>query len=784
MSYGSGSGDTYISSLTLALLEDTNQYVANYSIAGTLTLVDTADVGNVNRGALTSSAVRFKKADLRADFPDGYPTYGRKAGCDFLYKHPRSWPAYYTCAKQQEYLCTADKRMSAVCALQTGLTVEGTWSCAEPSATDPGCANQQSQSCGSGGFCGIPPEQQFFASDSAAAAAFAGFDLGGTAATKANTGGFSSAMDYAVVPVGFWSCMESAGAGNSTGRVSQESDGFDLGQLVGTAASDMSVFGGQTRCTTCRCFVSSLVGFSRLAFFNPLFPKYGLCYVANCAKEDLLQVGVRNQLDRKISWYRCPPAGGKIWIAGFSGSLHCPPAKEMCLFENELSGVLYPETDRLLEIYLYGALAVVLLAVFCVCTCRPLRERAVVCSKHHCGVTAFLEEEISVRSGEPARLEALENAEPQAPPRRPAIALLAVNTMTMAVGLFLTAYGIYYVSNGVLFSAAMPMIALGVVVVLVSVVGIVGANQPSVGASCTLVLYFYLVLFVFLTLVGVFVYALAAPNVMQAYVDDNFEWLSRVLPSSAYDQGAPRERQVDQATAYIRSNVIGVAAAGLVTALVFLGALFASGFVIGRKTTTATMFAVLSYTCALAGVALLVSGAVGVAQGSPITILGYLSLAAGIILLVLGATGIRGVTHRGRRVILAVGILASLFAAAFVVGAGYLFLTAAAVRRQVLGLSDDQLAAQQNDYGVAMGRPEFALYVEDLFYREAIGYTIAAVVTILLAVAAFRFRLDLIAFHQAVRDDISARRARRAKGIVSGSGEDEAGAGVGGVALA
>ena len=34
MSYGSGSGQIYISDLTLAFLEDTGQYIPNYLMAG------------------------------------------------------------------------------------------------------------------------------------------------------------------------------------------------------------------------------------------------------------------------------------------------------------------------------------------------------------------------------------------------------------------------------------------------------------------------------------------------------------------------------------------------------------------------------------------------------------------------------------------------------------------------------------------------------------------------------------------------------------------------------
>ena len=46
--------------------------------------------------------------------------------------------------------------------------------------------------------------------------------------------------------------------------------------------------------------------------------------------------------------YGCPPEGGKLYIPGFGGALHCPNAKEFCLME-DVSGRLYGETPRWLE---------------------------------------------------------------------------------------------------------------------------------------------------------------------------------------------------------------------------------------------------------------------------------------------------------------------------------------------------------------------------------------------------------------------------------------------------
>jgi hypothetical protein len=159
-------------------------------------------------------------------------------------------------------------------------------------------------------------------------------------ATAASTGGYNDAMDYLPVPVGYWNCMfPQAGSNKSSGGGDSSFSLSSISQKFGSA-SDMSKFGGQSFCPTCRCFNSSLKDMT-LGNVTTLSPRYGLCYRTNCARPDYLQVGFRRQ-GGSVSWYRCPAAGGNIYIPGFTGSFGCPIAMQFCLLE-KISAVRFKE---------------------------------------------------------------------------------------------------------------------------------------------------------------------------------------------------------------------------------------------------------------------------------------------------------------------------------------------------------------------------------------------------------------------------------------------------------
>jgi hypothetical protein len=186
--------------------------------------------------------------------------------------------------------------------------------------------------------CGIPPFMQPFATDNAAAAAVGADSTSGLAGA---TGGFSAAMDYQPLMVGYWSCNSpSMLEGNTTSNDAEKGALSKLKTLFSASKTDMAKIGGQARCPTCRCFESSLVEYVKTSSLK--FPIYGQCYRANCYRLDYLQIAVRGQISRKTNWYKCPATGGKISIPGYGGSFHCPDAIEFCSNEN-ISGIKYPE---------------------------------------------------------------------------------------------------------------------------------------------------------------------------------------------------------------------------------------------------------------------------------------------------------------------------------------------------------------------------------------------------------------------------------------------------------
>jgi len=392
MSYGSGSGQVFLSDLTLGFLEDTNQYIVDYSRAGPIVNSSTLQDDFKTLGALsflTTNTAGTEGYTPPAPPPPGLQRYGAGQGCAFLNAAPRtSFSPAYSCTKQQSYGCTPDNRMSAVCVVQAtwimpgGDKFCGGYSQAGPSGGSGGSVCAQSSSAN------IAPFQQFFATNAAAQAA-----SGVSSALASTTGGYNNAMDYVPVPVGFWNCMYPKPATNAS------NGGGDTGALVSKASklfastSDMSSFGGQARCPSCRCMQSSLMEIAK-GNLQTSFPSYGLCYRTNCYRPDYLQVAVMGSLPSITTgfsfWYACPQGGGKLYIPGYLGSLNCPDAVSFCAFET-VTGVLYPEENRALEAVFWGF--VTLAALFClaVFSCPCIRDPVILCTKGCCGVRVFEE---------------------------------------------------------------------------------------------------------------------------------------------------------------------------------------------------------------------------------------------------------------------------------------------------------------------------------------------------------------------------------------------------------
>jgi len=111
----------------------------------------------------------------------------------------------------------------------------------------------------------------------------------------------------------------------------------------------------------------------------------GLCYRSNCATPNDLQSGIKANFG--TYWYDCPVGGGKLFIAGFSGSITCPKnATKFCQFEN-ITGILSPATSPVLEWILMVALIVVPLFFFLLFKCHPrLWKNTKLCLEAHHGI--------------------------------------------------------------------------------------------------------------------------------------------------------------------------------------------------------------------------------------------------------------------------------------------------------------------------------------------------------------------------------------------------------------
>ena len=87
-------------------------------------------------------------------------------------------------------------------------------------------------------------------------------------------------MDYAPVQLGYWNCQDSS-LGVNTSRSSGDGGENATVSLDANVVTEMALFGGQSHCPNCRCFLSSLKEVTS-ATFNPLFPNFGLCYRYGC----------------------------------------------------------------------------------------------------------------------------------------------------------------------------------------------------------------------------------------------------------------------------------------------------------------------------------------------------------------------------------------------------------------------------------------------------------------------------------------------------------------------
>jgi hypothetical protein len=815
MSYGTGTGGDYLSDLTLAYLEDSGQYVANYSAAGRiapdvddgLTLAqdgDSGGLGSVIRGLLGGPGAWTAARDGDAAVytpppppPPGALTWGRNQGCDWWTGVPKAtWRAgdgttggSYLCPANGAYGCTPDARMAAVCAVKPQWV--GRSGCASQGRYPvPGSGLGATYGCGlnydalSGG--GIPGVQRYYASDGAAAEA-----AGTPSAIAAHTGGNLAAADYLPLWMGYWHCsdVEPASA-NGTGGGDSDAGGLTglAALLVGATHVDAATRGGQARCKDCRCFPASLTEMSRPPTVPGQLPVLGQCYRFNCYRPDYLQVGVRSQAPGRgdaLQFYRCPPRGGKLYIPGFLGSIHCPPAEAFCAGE-AVSGIKYEEASLLLVEVIFWAGAVVAVALLAVgCACPPCRPRLIVACKR-CSGASHLQVEAAALGLAPAfptaaaelggtvdlmmdvdddgTAAAVAGRAARASAARAAMAcprhyLLVLNAAAAAGGLALLGVALNVSIRMRAFSFGVPAAALGLLVLAVSTTGACGAWRaaPSAvkaldsyaAANCCLLSYWCGAATLILALLWGGVYVLQYGR-WRVLLEARWDVLAPLVPDAvtAGAAGPGHDAQVDAAVAFVARWMWALGGLAVVTAALYVGALVAASRLIRGRTLLAMTMTMVTHTLAALGVLMTVVGSF-VAYRNVLPSRGDAALAGAIICMGVYALVTAAVGEVGgfRRSVPAlrwyVGLCAG-YVALLAVVVGLAVNARGATEGWVYRQSDATLAALADGLNLPSSRDELVDRLESDCTQLAIAAGLAMALVIVGAACAAAFIRRLI----------------------------------------
>lgn len=742
MSYGTNTGQTYISDLTLAFLEDTNMYVVDYSMAGSIVSPSTDDVsiaGTPTQMIDVSDSAAYKPPEV---LPPGAIRWGYGEGCKFLNSPPSTGIlAPYTCDVAQDYLCTADNKMSAVCSIRTDWSVstsdfvsyggysQSGWGGSSLAGPQPYPAVKQADT-------NIPPFFRWFAT--AADAAKASLI---TTASEKTTGGFNDAMDYMPVPVGYWNCMFAVATVNKTaGGESTNVDMESLSNSFTAAANDMTQFGGQFRCPSCRCFKSSL---SALSGFNvnPAFPSYGLCYRSNCARYDYLQVGLKGQLDGKAYWYKCPANGGKLYIPGWSGALTCPNAISFCSKET-ITNQVYAEQNVLYELIFWGTILGTLVICFLVCICPSVRRKCINCSKRLCGARSFE----PPGGHEETVEEEEENAGEKLPPLSSWV-LFSTNLITFAAGTAIVGYISYLLKTAKILMISLNILGMGICVMLLSFAGIMASHAKSLnGPSCWIIVYFFVNLVVTLLLVFFAIYTSTLSN-WGLYVD---KYLDTFLQSEYFRKfintvNTTRAEQVAQATTVMKASSSYMLAVSAVTICLFVFSLIFSARILSMRVLISILFTFINnifiaFGALFMGVGIYIGVKGSASLGGLTQILGLL-VALGVLFIVISAIGHYGHSQKNFIVImvfmvLSLGLLAAGSAAAYVC-----FNKSDLVIDYIDAMNDDTIGRIASSLNLSMGKLDIMVYVQTNLRTIGLGFAVVSILQIIVFLAAGFFML-------------------------------------------
>lgn len=711
MSYGSGTGQVYISDVTLGFLEDTNQYIVDYSKAGPIvTTSDVDDFADAQASSFLTTNVAPTDYIPPPPPPPGALRWGNNAGCDFMDKKPKeSWPSKYLCPQNKVYGCTPDHRMSAVCIVKGDYT-----------ALEQTCGGYYQN--GSGPICnlasvsGVPSYMQPYATDADAVAA-----SGVSSATAGSTGGYNNAMDYVPVYVGYWNCMYANPKDNST-AVGGGDTGSKLKEFVSSfgSALDMETFGGQARCPQCRCLSSSLMELTK--GYNPQQPQYGLCYRVNCYRPDYLQIAIRSMISSDLSvWYSCPAEGGKLYIPGFTGTVVCPKATEFCANE-VITGIRYPEQNRVLEAIFWGGLCAVCFFLFLICIQPCLRDRVINCTKSCCGVRVFEVPIFKNADGGPSDL-----------PKIPSRILLIVNMIALLAGLGLTGacgYAIYVgTANGL-----MPLLAMGILTTMLAGIGVrASCKKAEHGPSCYLLTYLVADILLITLMLWTVIYSFAFTS-WTDIAEDRYDTLVKYLPAQ-YTNGT-RAENLGHIKEMLQSNVYAIAGVfiGILGALII--SLGASGRMINARTLISIFVTFVNNIMLGFGILMIIVGFYLVAFKASVIAGAYpvvgLILTSAFLFVIIGSLGHAGVFKRNL-IILRVYmvfqvVLGGLAAAAVAV----CFNTTTDVHTYISKLDDKALGAIASALGFSLTSEQVIAKIQNNLHQLGLAFAMVLILQIAL----------------------------------------------------
>jgi pentapeptide MXKDX repeat protein len=429
--------------------------------------------------------------------------------------------------------------------------------------------------------CPLPPSLRHFTDANVSDA----FDR---SESVASVGGWSSAMDYVPVRVGYWNCQDT---GPTTTSLTRDGEGGDIDNATTlvSSAMDSKLFGGQSHCPSCRCLVSSLMDVTKLNI-NPSFPRYGLCYRTNCFRSDYLQVAIRSQFTNRIDWYRCPVEGGKLHIPGYTGALHCPPATSFCRLQ-DVSGVRYPETQLWLEWTFWGLVAGLPLVLAASCTADRARRGMSRGLKRCCGVTTFLPLDGDGKRGVAHGFLVATST---------VWGIAVVNATVFVVSAAALIAVLMQARSVALRTITVPAAALLVYIMTVALMGVLTPFKRVRGVSCAVVAQYFLSCASVMLLLWGAVWALAFQGTFQRYVANNWSSIAELM-SCCYDAAASRAEQQMQATDTLKRYAPAVAATLTVAAAILAIGVALTARLMSRKVTFSTTFAVLNHTSLLVG---------------------------------------------------------------------------------------------------------------------------------------------------------------------------------------